>query len=145
MNEHPSAWLTSIEGLPEVHARLQRVVILCQPALKVIKSQDDKQTFFYCDPPYPHETRQVNDHYEYEMTLADHEELLAVLAGVKGKFMLSSYVNPLYEKFAKRHGWRRVDFDAVNHMSAKKTKPSTGECVYLNYKPPRSDASLPRK
>jgi DNA adenine methylase len=52
MNEQASAWLTAIEGLPEVHARLRRVVILRQPALTVLRSQDGPNTLFYLDPPY---------------------------------------------------------------------------------------------
>jgi site-specific DNA-adenine methylase len=50
MNEQVSAWLAAVEGLPEVHARLQRVVIADQPALDVILSQDGPQTLFYLDP-----------------------------------------------------------------------------------------------
>ena len=56
MNEQASAWLTAIDGLPAVHARLQRVVILNQDALQVIKNQDGEKTLFYLDPPYLAET-----------------------------------------------------------------------------------------
>ena len=54
MNEQASAWLTCVEGLPAVHARLKRVVVLNQPALEVIKREDGEKTLFYLDPPYLH-------------------------------------------------------------------------------------------
>jgi len=50
MNEQVSSWLNAIEGLPAVHARLQRVVILNQPGLEVIRSQDGPSTIYYLDP-----------------------------------------------------------------------------------------------
>jgi DNA adenine methylase len=52
-NEQASAWWNGVEGLPAVHARLKRVVILNEDALKVIKAQDGERTFFYLDPPTP--------------------------------------------------------------------------------------------
>src|SRR5262249_24954637 len=73
MNEHASAWLTAVEGLPAVHARLKRVAILNRPALDVIRSQYAAGTLFYCDPPYLHETRTATKVYgSLEMTEADH-------------------------------------------------------------------------
>lgn len=57
MNEQASAWLTAVEGLPEVHARLKRIVILNDDALEVIKSQDGASTLFYLDPPYVPDAR----------------------------------------------------------------------------------------
>jgi DNA adenine methylase len=57
MNEQASVWLTAIEGLPGVHERLKRVVILNRPALEVIRTQDGEKTIFYLDPPCLHETR----------------------------------------------------------------------------------------
>src|SRR5207249_7948232 len=52
MNEQASAWITAVEGLPAVHERLRRVVILCRPAVEVLRSQDGPGTLFYLDPPY---------------------------------------------------------------------------------------------
>lgn len=57
MNEQASAWLTAVEGLPQVHERLKRVVVLNREAENVISEQDGPNTLFYLDPPYLHETR----------------------------------------------------------------------------------------
>ena len=68
INEQVSAWLSVIEGLPDVHQRLRNVVILNQNACDVIRKQDGQHTLFYCDPPYVHETRSTTGEYAFEMT-----------------------------------------------------------------------------
>jgi len=57
MNEQASAWLSAVEGLSAVHARLARAIILCRPAVEIIRSQDGPRTLFYLDPPDVHSTR----------------------------------------------------------------------------------------
>jgi DNA adenine methylase len=133
MNEQVSSWLTAIEGLPEVHARLKRVVILNRPALEVIKQQDGVNSFFYLDPPYLHETRVTTSDYQHEMTREDHQSLLDVLTGIEGKFMLSGYPSPMYDNMARIYNWRYVDFDLPNNASSKKEKERKIERVWMNY------------
>ena len=133
MNEQVSGWLTAIEGLPAVHARLKRVLILNRPALDVIRQQDGPQTLYYLDPPYLHETRATTSDYAHEMTGADHAELLATIGEIKGRFLLSGYRSVMYDGFAERFGWRRVDFEVSNHASGGETKRKMTECVWMNY------------
>jgi len=131
MNEQCSAWLTAVEGLPAVHARLKRVVVECSPALEVIRREDGPETLFYADPPYLHQTRSATEVYAHEMTEADHAELLALLKGVKGKVMLSGYPSPLYGR--ELAGWRRETFDLPNNAAGGKGKRRMTECVWMNY------------
>ena len=57
MNNEVSAWLTAIEGLPAVHKRLKRVLIVGpSDALDVIRKHDGPRVLFYLDCPYLHET-----------------------------------------------------------------------------------------
>jgi len=135
MNEQASAWLSAIDGLPEVHARLKRVVILNRDALECIKSQDGPKTLFYCDPPYLHETRAGNGEYgEFEMTVEQHAELLRTLAfSIQGKFMLSGYRSELYDEWAETHGWYRQDFNLPNNAAGGKEKRRMTECVWTNF------------
>ncbi len=86
-----SRWLGSIEAFPEVALRLLRVQIENRPAADVIRLYDDEQTLFYCDPPYPHDSRGDGKAYGFEMTDADHEQLAELLRQVKGKVALSGY------------------------------------------------------
>jgi DNA adenine methylase len=68
MNEQASSWMTAVDGLPAVAARLKRVVVLDDEATKVINSQDGPNTLFYLDPPYLHETRVTTADYDHEMS-----------------------------------------------------------------------------
>src|SRR2546428_4031855 len=75
-----SRWLGSVEGLPEIVHRLQRVQIENVPAHDVVLRYDSPETLFYCDPPYPHEARGDSKAYGYEMTDAEHEQLAGFFA-----------------------------------------------------------------
>ncbi len=72
------------EDLSEVHLRLARVMIENLPWQDFIKRYDRTQTFFYCDPPY-----YKAPFYEHNLELDDYHELAAILADIKGKFILS--------------------------------------------------------
>lgn len=134
MNEQASAWLSAVEGLPEAHARLKRVVILNRDALDVIRQQDGPRTHFYCDSPYLPETRTAKDCYEHEMTPVQHEHLLHRLAAIQGTFQLSGYHSELYDDMADCQNWRCVEFDLPNNASGKKKKERKVECLWMNYR-----------
>lgn len=138
MNEQAAGWLSSVDGLAEVHARLRRVVILNRDALAVLKEQDGPKTLFYVDPPYLHETRTAKDVYNHEMTAEQHKNLLLALASVKGKFLLSGYQSKLYDLFSRSFGWHCTTFDVPNHSSSGETKPRMAECVWRNYDIPKN-------
>jgi DNA adenine methylase len=133
INEQVSAYLSVVEGLPDVHQRLRNVVILNQSAVDVIRKQDGENTLFYCDPPYVHETRSTTGEYKFEMTLDQHRELLDVLAGIEGKFMLSGYPSELYQEWEVRHSWKRHDYLIDNKAAAGKVKEKKTECLWCNF------------
>lgn len=145
MNEQASAWWNVIEGLPAVHARLKRVVILNRPAHSVIAANDGPGTFFYLDPPYLHETRTTTYEYgDHEMSVAEHEHLLELLGGLQGKFMLSGYPSAVYDIAAKRHGWTCTDFELPNNAASGERKRRMVECIWTNYDPAACyDATAP--
>jgi DNA adenine methylase len=133
MNEQASAWLTAVDGLPAVHTRLRRVVILNRPAMDVIPQQDGPQTCFYLDPPYVPFTRVALDAYGlHEMSAADHEALLRLLLTVKGKVLLSGYRSGMYDEILQ--GWARHDFDLPNNAAGGGHKRRMTECLWLNYR-----------
>jgi DNA adenine methylase len=133
INEQVSAYLNVVEGLPDVHQRLRNVVILNQSAIDVIRKQDGENTLFYCDPPYVHETRSTTGEYKFEMTQDQHRELLDVLAGIEGKFMLSGYPSELYQEWEVRYGWKRHDYLIDNKAAAGKVKEKKTECLWCNF------------
>jgi DNA adenine methylase len=133
MNEQASAWLNSIDGLPPVHSRLQRVVVLNRPAVEVIRSQDGPDTLFYLDPPYFPDTRSAGQVFgEFDMTEPQHEELLGVILGVQGKVMISGYACDLYDsKLAK---WHRHEFDLPNNAASGVLKRRMTEVLWTNFR-----------
>lgn len=148
MNEQAAAWMSAVDGLPAVHARLRRVAILNRDALKVIRQFDTPNTLFYLDPPYLHSTRSTT--YEYgdqEMGVDQHSALLELLLTLQGKVMLSGYPSPLYDE--KLANWHAVDFDLPNNSAAGDSKERRTERVWCNFQPvtmPRdADRPAPRR
>lgn len=139
MNEQASAWLTCIDGLPAVHDRLRRVVILHGHAIKVIEQQDGPETLFYLDPPYMPVTRTSPKVYACEMTRRQHVKLLRCLLAIKGKFILSGYDNRLYRAAERMGKWHRREFDLPNNAAGGETKRRMTEVVWCNFDIPASE------
>ena len=124
-----SRWLGSVEKLPFIAERLMRVQIENRPAVEVIKLYDSSDTFFYCDPPYAHETRGDSKAYGFEMNDAEHERLFTVLNRIEGKAAVSGYDGPLYNRLFK--SWCRIDAPAKQCHSIKKMRQ---EVLWVNYR-----------
>ena len=130
-----SRWLGAVEGLPLIAQRLIRVQIEHDSAISVIRRYDSADTLFYCDPPYPHESRRDTSAYRYEMSDDDHRELSEVLHNVKGKVALSGYrcdlTDGLYE------GWRCIEAPPRTVHSVKTLRQ---EALWVNYEIGGKDA-----
>lgn len=133
MNEQVSAWLSAVEGLPEVHARLRRVLILNRDALDVIRTCDAPTSLLYLDPPYFPQTRRSPNEYAHEMSEEGHHNLLTLIRRCQGKVMISGYQNAMYEDLLGQ--WHRVTWDVPNHAAAGETKQRMTECLWMNFKP----------
>ena len=123
-----SRWLGSVEALPEIAQRLQRVQIENVPALDAIRRYDTGETVFYLDPPYLHTARGDSAAYSYEMSDSEHEALAALLRGIKGRAILSGYRTPLYDRLFR--DWRRID--APERLCHSVRKPRQ-ESLWLNF------------
>lgn len=108
--------------------RLRRVQIENKPAIDVIQRYDSEGTLFYCDPPYPHESRGDSRAYSYEMSEQEHRELAEVLHNVKGKVAISSYYCKLMEELYT--GWERIDAEERLCHSVKEKRQ---EILWINY------------
>jgi DNA adenine methylase len=123
-----SRWLGSVEALPHIAERLLRVQIENRPALEIIDLYDDKGAFFYCDPPYPHETRGDSKAYGYELTDDNHRAFSEKLHGIRGRAAISGYHGPLYDKlFAD---WHCIEAPAKQCHSIKRSRQ---EVLWINY------------
>jgi DNA adenine methylase len=105
-----------------------RVQIENRPAEEVIRLYDGKDTLFYCDPPYVHESRGDAKAYGYEMTDHEHRELAGVLHAVKGKVVLSGYPSALYKRLYR--DWTRKSAPRKKCHSVKQHRP---ESVWINF------------
>jgi len=111
--------------------RLQNTQIECTDALRIIKSRDNKDAFFYCDPPYYNSDCGHYDGYSIE----DFEALLKVLGALEGKFLLSSYPSPILKQYTKAMGWHQkeiVQGVSVANNTGKPQKQKT-EVLTANY------------
>jgi len=131
MNGNVSEWLSAVDGLPEIHSRLRRVLIENRPALELIRREDSPGTLFYCDPPYLHETRTATEAYAHEMAEQEHRELLATLCECRGKVMLSGYASALYDDLLK--GWTRHTFELPNNAAGGEKKRRMTEVLWCNF------------
>ncbi len=123
-----SRWLGSVEALPEIAQRFQRVQIENAPAIEVIQRYDTEETVFYLDPPYVHSARGDVAAYGFEMSDMDHVELAAALHAVRGRAVLSGYRTDLYDTL---YGdWRRVDAPVRTCHSVRRPRQ---ESVWLNF------------
>jgi len=129
-----SRWRGGLGQMPPIAERLLRVQIENSPAIEVIRRYDSKQTLFYCDPPYPHESRGDAKAYGFEMTDEEHRQLAEVLHSVKGKVALSSYECALMDELYGE--WNKVYAPQKKCHSVKQYRQ---EVLWTNYDIPRQD------
>ena len=129
-----SRWRGGLDQLPRIAERLLRVQIENRPALEVIRRYDSEDTLFYCDPPYPHESRGDSNAYGFEMTDDAHRELAKVVHGAQGRIALSSYecalMDELYDDWNKLYAPHRICHSVKQYRQ---------EVLWVNYDAPSSD------
>jgi DNA adenine methylase len=114
----------------ELAIRLQKVQIECTDALRIIRSRDSKDSFFYCDPPYFNSDCGHYDGY----TIDDFEMLLKQLSNIEGRFLLSSYPSKILDEYVKQNGWNQQCFSQKVSVSRTKENQKTKiEVLTANY------------
>jgi len=110
--------------------RLQNAQIECCDALRVIRSRDTVESFFYCDPPYVGADQGHYDGYTQE----DFDGLLQCLEEIKGNFLLSSYRNKSLTEAVTRNGWHTFEVKMNCAMTNRYGKgKSKVEVLTANY------------
>jgi DNA adenine methylase len=113
----------------ELSKRLENTQIECTSALRVISSRDCPGAFHFVDPPY------INSncgHYSDTFNLADFEELLELLSGVKGKMMLTMFPHSVLADYVKRYGWKVVEVERLISAS-KSSRRRQVELIVSNF------------
>jgi DNA adenine methylase len=125
-----SRWLGGVEQLDFIAERLLRVQIENRPAIDVIKLYDNKETLFYCDPPYIHETRGDTKSYGFEMTDYNHVELADTLNSIEGLVAISNYECNLMDELYPSGKWTKIySPEKIIHS----TKEVRTEVLWVNY------------
>lgn len=125
-----SRWLGGVEQLDFIAERLLRVQIENRPAIDTIKLYDSKETLFYCDPPYIHETRGDTKSYGFEMNDNHHRELAKTLNAIEGLAAVSNYECELMEELYPSGKWKKI-FSPVKTIHS--TKDTRQEVLWINY------------
>lgn len=135
MSQSTSQWLGKIDkDMPEAVERLRRVQIENLDYKDIVKRYDNKDTLFYLDPPYIHDTRKMTYTYEFEMKTEEHKELVKLLLGIKGKVILSGYDHETYNPLTD-NGWIKVCIGEFDKKSMKhNSETSKGkEYIWKNF------------
>lgn len=119
-------WLNYPESLAAIVDRMRGVVIENRDAVQVMAAHDGPETLHYVDPPYLPETRNKGSDYSHEMTVEEHEALLAFLRGLSGKVVLSGYPSPTYDRALP--DWRRIEKPSLADGARKRT-----EVLWMNF------------
>lgn len=137
MAQAVSQWLGHIENnLPLAVERMKMLQVENMDFKELLKKYDSKDTLFYLDPPYIHETRKMSYTYEHELEDIRHKELVDILLVVKGKCILSGYDHPIYQPL-EDNGWYKVYLGEFAKRSIKtidEEKEKGREFVWVNYK-----------
>lgn len=127
--QKPSKYIANKkDAFVEAYAeRLKYVQLECDDALRVIKTRDKVDTFFYIDPPYFNSDM---GHYG-DYNARDFEDLLSLLSQLQGKFLLSSYPSELLTKYTEQNGWHTQSIELTIATSSKGKKKT--EVLTANY------------
>lgn len=110
--------------------RLQNCQLESSDALYIIKSRDNENSFFYCDPPYFNSNMGHYDGYSEQ----DFDNLLSLLAKIKGKFLLSAYPSNVLANHVKQHRWEQYSIVQPITVNAKNRKQKLKtEMLVANY------------
>lgn len=127
--ETVSKWNNALPKLHEVAIELRKNIQITNfDVLEAIDKIDFKEAFFYCDPPYPYETRASTNDYAFEFTTDQHIALSERLHNIKGMAMISSYNSELYDKLY--FDWTKVELPIKkNNIRSSEVQ----EVIWFNY------------
>lgn len=134
-----SKWYNGVEKLYEVAHEIRRNFQITNDDFAVcIDKLDFPGAFFYCDPPYPLESRgskHKDGDYRFDFTTDEHRRLAERLHRIKGRAMVSGYDCQLMRELYR--DWQIVRFPLMRNNIRKGIVNGSGavmqECVWMNY------------
>lgn len=140
------SYLNTIRRLPNLQQRFEHVHVENDSFEQILYRYDNKNAFFYLDPPYVASTRKSGE-YKNELSDDDHKRLMDIITCplFESKVMLSGYRNELYDNALS--SWSAIDFEGMPCPAVGRTKTAgtTGEgamskkytrteTIWINYK-----------
>ena len=121
-NHKPDAvnFRSAVGMIRECMQRLSNMHIEANDAVSAILQFDEKDMLHYVDPDYPGESGYAHS--------VDHAKLVDTLNSIKGRYILSSYIECDYSRLEYAH--RELIRNRTFNAKKKRT-----EVLYMNYKP----------
>lgn len=130
MRNNADEWADFPEPLRDIINRMIGVTIENTAAVDLITKFDHEDTLFYLDPPYMPSTRS-KEQYIHDMSYEDHEILLDLIIGLKGKVVISGYANELYDSVLIPNGYEKRSRNARAQSGTGGTA-ITEECLWIS-------------
>ncbi len=112
------------------HDRLLKVTIECQDFREIITYYDNRNTFFYLDPPYRNITR---SHYPVGVfTDKDYMDLYNLCINMKGKFLLSINADEFIKSLFSSFNIMNIEIP-YSCSNTKKGRKKYSELIITNY------------
>jgi len=128
-----SKYLSAIDMMPEISARLKHAQIEHLDFEQCMKNVDSPDTFIFCDPPYLPKTRR-NGGFKVEMTEEDHKRFLALCISLSGKILICGYPNDLYDEVLR--SWQTREWQTASYAAGRTRKTRIlGEGAALKMQP----------
>jgi DNA adenine methylase len=125
-------WLRGVRAIPLVAERLKGVRIVSGDGTQHLGQLDHWDAVHYLDPPYLGASPGLYGRYSWGP--ADHERLLDLLVGLRGRVCLSGYDSPLYRD--RLAGWRTASLVTRCFASDQRDgrpRPRRTEWLWMNY------------
>lgn len=114
-----------LNRIHKLHGRLDKVVIENLDFEKLFEIYDEKENFFYCDPPY-----RIGE--QYEVGRMDYNRLKKALKKLNGRFLLS--LDNCKENVELFKDFEIIEIDRVNGINRKQIKNNIyKELLIKNY------------
>lgn len=123
-------YLAAVDGLPEIHNRLSRVLVFNRDGFAIMQQFDGKDAFMYCDPPYEWGTRGTY-RYSCDADKDFHKMFVQMCIESESKLLISGYDNEIYHRL-EENGFVKVEIP-VKMMNGRNEKVTRVECLWRNY------------
>ena len=115
-----------VKRFDAIQERLKNVVVLNKDYKTILKKYDGVDTFFFLDPPY-----EETDISGYKHGYIDMEEMVGLLRGLKGKWMLTYSDLPHIRKLFKGYTIKKLKTNYT--IGATSNSHEGNEIIVVNY------------